>query len=676
MTKAKTPSFFEFLFLLAFVTMLQGWSLGASQFFVCNSPPQTTDDATSAWRNADFTVRLTCSTPPNCGCQATKYCVYDNGTPACVPSLTGTAVPVFCPSGGVCRKIVRYYSNDSFGSVESVKSSDVIRIDKLVPNVSALAFPGIISPNNDGVNDYTMLYYNLSDNLNPLYVRVLIHDAPPSIAESLVEGYRDSGSYSAGWDGEDKYGRRYEHKFVYTVTVTDLAGNSNSTSGFVVVDLSGPEFIEHSISSGIVELGEPAFISATLMDASGVDSVFACNTSANCYTNPLEQYCRMENATGYRDKFSCSFIPSPIGTYSYYLFANDSQNIFSNVSGSFRVRNVSVSVDVEPKIVDRQGSVVITANYTENSSYPIAGSCYISGDVSGDMGYSGGQYAATVSPSRLENNFFTVTCSKLGFPARSVSGTFLSRDLNVLLGFEFDPLAKDLDNILYAYVSTVNDYSRVETADIHSFSITGPNGFSRTGDFGRNSATKRWETVFKPPYTGTYAANADFRNSDNISGSADIQMAAEKGFKLSNDISGSLSVDLGSSGLANILVENRRKKDVLYNITLIGDLFPVSFDGQALSSHRYKTFAFVPAGSLQSHPLLIRGLEVSPFAKEVRIQFREDQPPFDYEYITLNYVVVSNLENRKFAPDLSFFSLLPLLFSGVLLLAQGKYFKI
>lgn len=685
---------------------------------VCDaSPPLTTDNIAPIIYPADADATLTCT--DDSLCKTVNYCAYPSASScsswssveASPPSNSVSVnVPVRClPEEAECTRILSYFSQDVANRNETVRSSPLnIQIDNRVPQLTLLsASPNPFSPNGDGLKDNIAFNYSFSEETGFANVSLVIYDVPPRIVALLInKENKASGNYIAAWDGRSGgVAVPAFNYYVYNLSVVDRGGNSNSTSGYVSVDtLSGPEFIEHSPNGGVYEFGTPVVFSATLIDPSGVDSAIACKTDANCKDELSNAYCRMENTTKYRDKFSCPFIPSAIGTFPYYIFANDTQNIFSNVSGSFRVRNVSIELDsavpqfasqtspnfelassatalaVAPQVVDMQSKTRIEVDYLENGTSPIDNAtCTLSGDLSGTLSGTTNPYWIEVSPPRPDTVNFVVVCSKAGFPSKSISGSFLSRDLNVLLGFEFDPLAKDLDNILYAYVSTVNDYSPVETADIRSFSITGPNGFSRTGDFGRNSTTKRWETVFKPPSNGTYTANADFRNSDNISGSAGIQMVAEDGALLSSDVKYMpVPVVLGSSTLINLNIENRRKKDMVYTITFSGSsLTPLSFDGQDLSSRRYSTFVFVPANTIQSHPLLIKGLVVSPYVTEVLIRLKETTPPYQNHTYSITYTVLADAsDGRKFAPDLSFFSLLPLLFSGALLLAQGKYFKI
>jgi hypothetical protein len=95
--------------------------------------PTTTDNSDSTWRSTDVNVTLTPSDNGS-GLASTKYCIDNDGT--CTPTTTGTSAPVTCASSSVCQQYVRYYSTDNVGNSESVKTSNVIRIDKQAPTTT------------------------------------------------------------------------------------------------------------------------------------------------------------------------------------------------------------------------------------------------------------------------------------------------------------------------------------------------------------------------------------------------------------------------------------------------------------------------------------------------------------------------------------------------------------
>ncbi len=430
-----------------------------------------------------------------------------------------------------------------------------------------------------------------------------------------------------------------------------------------VIDTTPPDITDFSILP-VVERGTSLTFSAAIFDYSGIDRAVVCNSPAMCY-GKAGNYCNM--SAGVPGRYSCLYNTAGLGlgTYPFYVVANDSFGNTNSVRMDSRVRTTSLAVDsVQPQPVDLQSRVTIKANYTENYSYTVAGaSCGISGDVSGTMSFDGKQYVITaLAPSKLESNSFVVTCSNYSFPTLSVPGSFIARDLSLNLEYAYYPLARNQNNFLYAYVNTINEYERVEAASVKSFNITKGGAPIAKGNMVWNGSANppRWEANFTPPEDRTYRAEAHFKYG-NLDGSTAIDMVAGDSITLSSDSGDTLNVDLGSSALASIQVENKRNKDVLYNVTLTGNLFPVSFDGQALSSRRHSTFAYVPSVSSQSHPLLIKGLETSPYVKEVSIYFKETQPPYDTANTTVYYKVNTNSRDRKFAPDMDTVSMFVLL---------------
>jgi len=94
--------------------------------------PTTTDNANSTRRSSDFSVTLT----PN-ETSTTRYCI---GTSSCSPTTIGTTANVTCTAGSTCSsQYVRYYSTDTAGNAESIKTSAQIRIDKQVPTFTFLS---------------------------------------------------------------------------------------------------------------------------------------------------------------------------------------------------------------------------------------------------------------------------------------------------------------------------------------------------------------------------------------------------------------------------------------------------------------------------------------------------------------------------------------------------------
>jgi|GEM_PF-2158561 len=93
--------------------------------------PSTSDDSNSVWQKTDVLVALSPSDGSGSGIANTYYCIDSDNT--CSPSTSGTSVSVTCATGSICQRYVRYYSTDNAGNQESIKTSNLIKIDKQLP---------------------------------------------------------------------------------------------------------------------------------------------------------------------------------------------------------------------------------------------------------------------------------------------------------------------------------------------------------------------------------------------------------------------------------------------------------------------------------------------------------------------------------------------------------------
>ena len=102
----------------------------------------------SNWKNTDIPFTLTCTDNPlgtvdvnNSGCETsggTEYKIIDSGSSCDTLGLTiGTAGTVSCPSGQACQKRVCFRSRDKAGNIETIKRSDIFKIDKVVPFITS-----------------------------------------------------------------------------------------------------------------------------------------------------------------------------------------------------------------------------------------------------------------------------------------------------------------------------------------------------------------------------------------------------------------------------------------------------------------------------------------------------------------------------------------------------------
>ncbi len=559
----------------------------------------------------------------------------------------------------------------------SVVVSDTILLDTTYPQLFSVgaSLPSF-SPDGNGVKDAVSILFSTDEEMDgaPYNATILVRQSGlPSVARTLIkDNVVNAGAHLEVWDGTGDNGLvMADGSYTYDITLVDRVGNRNSSSGNIRIDLTPPEFVQHGSGNSLVELGDLVAFSSTLLDVSGIDSVFVCNSSSNCMDG-ANMLCKMTNTTQYIDKFSCTFTPSEVKTYSYYIFANDTQNLFSNASGNLRVRKTGLSAPhVSLPVVDLQSKVRISVDYLENDTYPIENAdCVLSGGAGGSLSGITNPYYIEVYPPKPERIDFVVSCSKEGYTSRSASGYFTGRDLDVDLSYEDVPLAANYTNYVYAIVSTVNDYSLVrESADVGNFSISGEESFS--GNMTWNGSIGRWVANFTPTKYGTYSARVDFKK-DGIDGSRILSLHSDKSLNVSFDAAPSVSVDLGSSAVLKLYVTNKGPKGRVYNVSFIGDLYPVAFDGVPLSGRRDSETVFVPADTTQEHIILVKGMEVSPFERSFLLRVANVEKPNIFEVREIRYKVVSNREDRRFAPDIDAATLLVLALFSLLFVSNRK----
>jgi len=104
----------------------------------------------SNWTKNDVNFTLTCTDNPlgivgvnNSGCETsggTEYKIIDSNLTCDISGLTiGTAGTVSCSSGQACQKKVCFRSRDKAGNFESIKTSSIFKIDKVVPYITSWA---------------------------------------------------------------------------------------------------------------------------------------------------------------------------------------------------------------------------------------------------------------------------------------------------------------------------------------------------------------------------------------------------------------------------------------------------------------------------------------------------------------------------------------------------------
>jgi len=135
---------------------------------VDSTPPVTTLENPDQGPHASpYEITLTCTDPSEC--DKTLHCVHEKGK-TCIPTVGVKTFEVPCPSKTRCERIIRYYSIDSLGNQEQVKTSLPITIDNTLTGCSMNPIEPYNTKrtiplswtsrddNNVGINKFTLSY--------------------------------------------------------------------------------------------------------------------------------------------------------------------------------------------------------------------------------------------------------------------------------------------------------------------------------------------------------------------------------------------------------------------------------------------------------------------------------------------------------------------------------------
>ncbi len=107
----------------------------SDQVRIDKQKPTTSDDSDTDWHGSDQAITLTCKDGTGAGCDTTYYCTDTSGT--CTPNTTySQPISVTCSAGSVCTRYVRYRSNDTLANMETVRTSNPVKIDKQKPTTT------------------------------------------------------------------------------------------------------------------------------------------------------------------------------------------------------------------------------------------------------------------------------------------------------------------------------------------------------------------------------------------------------------------------------------------------------------------------------------------------------------------------------------------------------------
>ncbi len=210
-------------------------------FTVDNTPPNTTDNATSDWRSMNMTIFLNC-TDNITACNVTLYCIYATDEFPCTPGIVGNYVNVGCNNGSTCRKYVRYRSNDTVGNLETTKNTTMIRIDKEGPSI-------VINNPKSGYNYSGVI--ELSANISDSGIgQILNNNASYYIinASNLSEIVESGNLSYPYWNSTWNSSNYTNGTFVFKIIAQDTLGNGKTANTTFYVDNQVPTAIIHSPS--------------------------------------------------------------------------------------------------------------------------------------------------------------------------------------------------------------------------------------------------------------------------------------------------------------------------------------------------------------------------------------------------------------------------------------------
>jgi len=117
----------------------EGGTMHYGPYNIDSNEPYTADDGNSIWQTTDVTVAFTVSDNAS-GVANTYYCIDTENS--CTPTTDGTSANVTCST--TCQKYVRFYSIDSAGNSETVRSR-LVKIDKEAPSTPTASDEGTTS---------------------------------------------------------------------------------------------------------------------------------------------------------------------------------------------------------------------------------------------------------------------------------------------------------------------------------------------------------------------------------------------------------------------------------------------------------------------------------------------------------------------------------------------------
>jgi hypothetical protein len=308
--------------------------------------PTTSDDASTTWRSTDATVTLTPSDTGGSELANTYYCIYNSGSPACTPSTSGISVSVTCAADSVCQKIVRYYSTDNAGNIETAHDSATIQIDKTKPET-------------------TLIIGTPKSGSNPTYVStgteftLTATDTGSDVASTEYQFDSDSGSWT-NYVGAFTAPSLGSHTIYYRST--DNVGNVEvAKSVDINVGATSLKLLKVQIPSGTTpnQYSDPTTVSAILTDLATGNPIPGESIS---FTIGTQSTSPNPTTDGYGIATSSITLTQPSGSYTVSAsFAGVTNYQSSTDSKSFTINKENVAITYTTDLFFTTAGLTITA---------------------------------------------------------------------------------------------------------------------------------------------------------------------------------------------------------------------------------------------------------------------------------------------------------------------------
>lgn len=188
---------------------------------------------------------------------------------------------------------------DSYGNSSAPATGDINLIRS--PTAIVRVAPSTFSPNGDGQDDYTNIYYDIVYPQNLIsgktYINIDIYDSSDKKVYSYSDS-RDQGAYVLAWDGKDNQSNpgSIVPDGIYTVIthVEDPAGTKYNYVDGVNVDTTGPKITFANLSENIITPNGDGIADSTTFIYSATDEV---SSISNIIINIYDSQTRFDPST-------------------------------------------------------------------------------------------------------------------------------------------------------------------------------------------------------------------------------------------------------------------------------------------------------------------------------------------------------------------------------------------